>query len=152
MLCKTSTKSLIHWISTHWCNWRALWKGGVCTYFVAIFQVARNPLKFGMLTLCVKKCPFFCHPPPPPSNGVKHTHAQCFSSQRLKSYNVWRWTKGEGGGEEGSVGGEGGLDFHAIWSIFFCFLKKKPGTFLTQNRIGMPNFSGFKATWKIAAK
>ena len=37
-------------------------------------------------------------PPLPPPNGVKHTHAQCFSSQRSKSYNVWRRTWGEGGG------------------------------------------------------
>ena len=69
-------------------------------------------------SFCVKKCPcvFFSTsgetrlqtrswkstpllPPPPPfSNGVKHTHAQCFSSQWSKSYNVWRWTQGEGGG------------------------------------------------------
>ena len=34
-------------------NWRAPSKRGVCTYFVAIFQVARNPLKFGMPTLFV---------------------------------------------------------------------------------------------------
>ena len=36
-------------------NWRAPWKGGVCAYFVAIFQVARNPLKFGMPTLFASK-------------------------------------------------------------------------------------------------
>ena len=35
--------------------WRAPSKGGVCTYFVAIFQVARNPLKFGMPILFVLK-------------------------------------------------------------------------------------------------
>ena len=63
-------------------NWRAPAKGGVCTYFVAIFQVARNLLKFGMLIfVCVKKCPWVSsvhkrgneasntllkvHPPPP---------------------------------------------------------------------------------------
>ena len=62
-------------------------------------------------SFCVKKCPcvfFFTSgetrletrswkstPPPPLSNGVKHTHAQCFSSQRSKSYNVWRQTRGE---------------------------------------------------------
>ena len=30
-------------------------RGGVCTYFVVIFQVARNPLKLGKLTR--KHCP-----------------------------------------------------------------------------------------------
>ena len=40
-------------------NWRAPSKGGIRTYFVAIFQVARNLRNFGMLTLfCVKKCPW----------------------------------------------------------------------------------------------
>ena len=33
--------------------------------------------------------------PPPTSNGVKHTHAKCFSSQQSKSYNVCRRTQGE---------------------------------------------------------
>ena len=98
-------------------KWRAQSKRGICIYFVANFQVARNPLKFGMLTLCVSKNVrlFFykqgneasntllkVHPPPscplsPPSNGVKHTHAQCFSSQWSKSYNVWRRTEGGDG-------------------------------------------------------
>ena len=36
-------------------NWMAPWKTGVSTYFVAIFQLAQNPLKFGMLTLFVSK-------------------------------------------------------------------------------------------------
>ena len=93
-------------------KWRAPSKRGVCAYFGSIFQVARNPLKFGMLTLFVSKnVPVFFFsqagkrglkhalesppPPPPLSNGVKHTHAQCFSSQRSKSYNVWRQTRGE---------------------------------------------------------
>ena len=118
-------------------NSRAPWKGGVSTYFVAIFQVARNPLKFGMSdSFYVKQCPvFFFHkrgneasntlltvqppllppPPPLPSNGVKHTHAQCFSSQQSKSYNVWRRTQEEGGG-----------------LYFSAFLKKEQGHFLTQ--------------------
>ena len=66
-----------------WNNWRAPWKGGVCTYFAAILQVAPNPLKYGMPTLFVWKNVrlFFQeggiiwtklrenppnHPPPPP--------------------------------------------------------------------------------------
>ena len=36
-------------------NWRAPWKAGVSTYVVAIFRVARNPLKFGMPILFVLK-------------------------------------------------------------------------------------------------
>ena len=49
--------------------------------------------------------------------------------------------------------GGGGVDFRVIWSIFFCFLEKKPtGTFFNTKRIGMSNFSGFRATWKIATK
>ena len=123
-------------------NWRAPWKGGVSTYFVAIFQVARNPLKFGMLTLFVSKnVPVFFFPqagkrgfkhalesphpplpPPPPSNVVKHTHAQCFSSQGSESYNVWRRTQGGGGG--------GGFSCNLV-HIFLPF-EKKNGHFLTQ--------------------
>ena len=47
------TNDLINWVKWH--NWRAPWKGDVCTYFGAIFQVARNPLKFGMPILFVLK-------------------------------------------------------------------------------------------------
>ena len=84
------------------------------------------------------------HPPLPPSNDVKHTHAQCFSSQGSKSYSVWRRTQGERG--------EGGVDLRTIWSIFFsAFIQKRRDIFDTK-RVGMPNFSGFGATWKTATK
>ena len=36
-------------------SWRAPWKGGVCTNFVATFQVAQSPLKLGMPTVFVLK-------------------------------------------------------------------------------------------------
>ena len=117
-------------------------------------------------SFCVKKCPcvFFnkrgneasnmllkvhttpsAPPPPPPSSStvVKHTHAQCFCFQRSKSYNVWRRTQGERGG---------GVDFRVIWSLLFCLLKKNIGTFFNTKRIGMPNFSGFRATRNITTK
>ena len=64
-------------------------------------------------TLLKVQPPSFC----PPSNGVKHTHAQCFSCQWSKSYNVWRQTQGGGGGV--------GWIFVLFWSIFFCLLEKK---------------------------
>ena len=66
-----------------WMNWRAPCKPALNDYFVAIFQVAPNRLKFGMSTLFVLKTVpvFFFHkrgskasntflkvqPPPPPS-------------------------------------------------------------------------------------
>ena len=51
-------------------NWRAQWKGGVCTYFIVIFQVAQNPPKLGMPTLFLSKIfpgVFLCENPSPPS-------------------------------------------------------------------------------------
>ena len=43
-------------------NWRAPYKGGICTDFIAIFQVAQNLLKFAMPTLLyVKKFVIIVH-------------------------------------------------------------------------------------------
>ena len=47
-------------------NWRAPWKGGICTYFVAIFQVAWNPLKFGMNVRVFSRTNLHKNPAPPP--------------------------------------------------------------------------------------
>ena len=109
-------------------NWRAPSKRGVCTYFVVIFQCAQNPLKFGMQTLFLlkKTSNTFLKVPPPPSNSVKHTHAQCFGSQGSKSYIVWIKTEKEGGGGEGL-----GWIFTQYFAYFSALLKtKKPtGTF-----------------------
>ena len=79
-------------------------------------------------------------PPPPSSNGVKYTLAQCFSSQRTKSYNVWRRTQGEGGA------------FSLNLVNIFVPSWKKNRTFFNTKRISMPNFSGFQATWKVTTK
>ena len=43
------------WCEMQCSNWKAPSKRGVCTYFVAIVQVAWNPLKFGMPILFVLK-------------------------------------------------------------------------------------------------
>ena len=61
-----------------------------------------------------------------PSNGVKHTHAQCFSSQGSKSYNVWRSTQGERGKGGGWIFAQFGPYFSAFWK------KETLGHFLTQ--------------------
>ena len=129
-------------ISCH-SNWRAPSNRGVCTFFGSIFQVARNPLNWHADSFCVKKCPcgfFFTSRekrlqtrswkstpssalPPSPSNGVKHIHAQCFSSQRSKSYNVWRQTQGGNG-----------FSCNLI-HIFLLSWKKNTGTCFNTKRI-----------------
>ena len=128
-------------------NWKAPWKRGICTYSVAIFQVAWNPLKFGMpILFCVKKFPFFFqegrkiwtklhkNPPPPlcPSPNIVG-----FQSWELKH---WRacvcFTPLEGGA------------FKSVFEALFPRLWKKKGHFFTKS-VGMPNFSRFRATWKI---
>ena len=94
-------------------------KGGVCTYFVASFQVAWNPLKLAMLTLFVLKLSCFfpqvgqghkhiheshslllAPPPPPPPHpppivgtALKHTH----SVSVLKDGNPTLFRDGRGG-------------------------------------------------------
>ena len=100
-------------------------------YFVAIFQVAQNPLKLVMLTLFVlKNVPVYffhkqgnkasnlfmkVHPPPPPPYNLwerrQNTHKKRVSSQGWKSYIVCRWTERER--ERG-----GGRILHNL-SIFF---------------------------------
>ena len=37
-------------------------------------------------------------------------------------------------------------------ALFSRLLEKDTGTFFNTKRVGMPNFSGFQATWKIATK
>ena len=46
--------------------------------------------------------------------------------------------------------GEG--DFCTILFIFFCLLKRNTDTLFNTKRVGMPNFSGFRATRKITTK
>ena len=126
-----------------------------------VFQVARNLLKFGVLTLSVKKCPCFF------SRRQKNMHniAQkspltllflCpypnnvgFRSLRRNIVSVFYAIGGGGGG--------GGRKWGGLWTLknvfeasFSCLWKKQ--AFFNTKRVGMPNFSGFQATWKIAAK
>ena len=89
-------------------NWRAPWKGGVCTYFSAIFQVAWNPLKFGMPTLFVlKNVPVFFSrrqknldkiaqksPPPPPHFSV------CIQTKFLRAKTLCVCVLCYGGGRD----------------------------------------------------
>ena len=131
-------------------NWRAPCKPARYDYFVAIFQVAQNPLKFGMPTPllwkkrpCVvfpqagkqdfktrswKSTPRPSHnaplpppppppththtPPSPPSNSVKDT---VFCLSRIEILHCLEMDR------------EGGVEFHAILSIFFCILDQKHG-------------------------
>ena len=121
-------------------NWRAPCKAAPSDYFLAIFQVAPNRLKFGMSTLFVLKnvpvffstsgearlqthswkftpCPSRTPPPPPqsPSNSVKDT-CTVFWPSKIEILCCLE-TDREGGGE--------GVEFDAILSIFFCILEKK---------------------------
>ena len=120
-------------------NWRAPSKRGVCTYFVVIFQVARNPLKFGVPILFVlKNVPVFfskaekhgpnCTKPalPPPSPCVrlqtelKHCACVCFTP-----------LEGGGGKQKGGLGV--GWTFKRVFEALFPRLwKKTQGHFLTQ--------------------
>ena len=139
-------------------NWRAPWKGGVCTYFVAIFQVARNPLKFGMPTLLVLKRSmlFFqegrkiwtnmCENPPPPPPLLSLSLSLSpnivgFRSLRTKTLCMCV-----------CYGIGGGRDFQECLRPRFPTCGKKTWTFFNIERVGMPNFSGFWATWKLATK
>ena len=114
-------------------NWRAL-----CTYFAMIFQVAWNPLKFGMPTLFV---PVFFQEgrkiwtklqenpplPPPPSLSVSK---QCRISI-LESQNTLRvcFTLLEGGG------GGGGIFKNMFEALFPCLWKKYTDILLTQKEL-----------------
>ena len=137
----TSADLLLHrrcciFINAKYRIWRAPWKVG--TYFVAIFQVARNPLKWGMTTLFVlkKNVPVFIfqedrkvwtklreNPPhlslcPSPNNAG-------FRSLRTKTLCMCVLTpfpalEGNGGGGEGGGGGWGEGDL--LWTCLKpCF-------------------------------
>ena len=55
-----------------------------------------------------------------------------------------------GDGQRGRGGG--GVEFDTILPRCFCILEKNTGTFFNTQRVDMPNFSRFGATWKIATK
>ena len=138
---------------------RALWKRGICTDFIVIFQVARNPLKLGTPNFCVKNVCFVFQA------GRKVWTKLCEKSTPLplslpisKLYRIsilenWNtvcvclrhshhWREGEGEG--------GGLSWMCLKPCFPACGKKCGDVF--QIRVGIPNFSGFRATWKIATK
>ena len=144
-------------------NWRAPWKGGVSTYFTAIFQVARNPLKFGMPTLfvledvhlffflrrqknmdkIVQKCP----PPPRLSLSIsKQRRISILESQNTVCVLLY-WEE-----EKGREEGERKNFQECVWSLVSLLVEKKTGTFFNTKRVGMQNISGFLATWKIPTK
>ena len=52
-----------------------------------------------------------------------------------------------------AIGGESGEDFQErVWSLVSPLVEKKQGQFFHRKGVGMPNFIGFWATWKIATK
>ena len=129
-----------------WRNWKGPCKPAPSNNFVAIFQVAQNALKFAMSTLfCVKKCPCvfsrkaemdkIVRTPLPLSLSPNNVG---FWSLRAKTLCVcvlcyWR----------------GEMDFHErVWRL----VEINTGTFFHRKRVGMANFGGFWATWKIATK
>ena len=91
-------------------NWRAPCKPALCDYFVAIFQVAQNRLKFGMLT------PFLWKDVPPLFFTSGETRPQTRS---------WNSSPNSPPPPPTPPDREGGVEFDAILSIFFCILDKK---------------------------
>ena len=120
-------------------NWKAPWKGGICTYFVAIFEVAWNPLKFGMPILFVLENGrvFFQEgrkiwtklrenpPPPPPPSLCPSPNIVGFWSLRTKTLCMCVFY---------ANGGGGGVDFQEhVWSLASPLAGKKGKRhFLTQ--------------------
>ena len=131
-----------------------------CDNFVAIFHVAQNPLKLAMSTLFVLKNVrvFFSKRQKNMDNiAWKSTTPNLslypspnkpkISTLRAKSLCVcvlryWRVGGGGGGCEIG--GGTFKKVFEALFPRLWTFFHRK--------RVGMANFSGFKATCKIATK
>ena len=151
------------WNNSVWsdykCNWVALCKPALCDYFVAIFQVAQNRLKFGMSTLFVlKNVPVFffqeCRtiwtkvrqiqppPPPPPLSLCPSPNNVGFQSLRAKTLKhcaclLRYWWGGGGGVREGrgvGCGKGGGVTFQErVWSLVpACGQKKLQGHFFTE--------------------
>ena len=102
-------------------------KPALCDYFVAIFQVAQNRLKFGMSTLFVLKnvcfylknaekygqnCVKFNPPPPPLLSVSKQRRISILESQntvRVSCTLLVAWWGGGGGGGGGGCEKGGGL-------------------------------------------
>ena len=138
-------------------NWVAPCKPARCDCFVAIFQVAQSRLKFGMTTLFVlKNDPVFFfsrmqkkmdeiawNSTPTPSLCVRLQTTYDFILESQNTVRVFY-----------AIGGERGKTFKNVYEALFPRLwkKKKQGQFYHRKGVGMPNLSGFWATWKIATK
>ena len=140
-------------------NWVAPCKPALCDYFVAIFQVPQNRLKFGMSTPFVpKKVPVFffqecrkiwtklrqiqpLHPlslcPPPNNVGFRYFKAKTLCVCLL---HYW-WGRMR----------EGGVDFQeCVWSLVSPLVKKMQGHFFTEEESACQISAD--STWKIATK
>ena len=127
-----------------------------CDYFVAIFQVAQNRLKFGMSTLFVLKN--VCSRVQKNMDKIAWNSTPStlplllsVSKQRrisiLENQNTVRVSftllEGRGGGW---------LSRTCLKPCFPACGTKNAGTFFHRKGVGMPKFIGFWATWKIATK
>ena len=113
-------------------------------YFVAIFQVAENRLKFGMSALLVlrnvpvsffknteKLHPILPPPPPPPLSIFKQCRISILESQNTVCVSFTLF-EGWGGGDARRVGG-GGWTFKNVFEALFPRLWKKiQGHFFTE--------------------
>ena len=124
-------------LMSHNNNWVAPCKPALCDYFIAIFQVAQNWLKFGMSTLfvlknvpvffknaekygqnCVKLNPLPSLCPSPNNVGFWYLRAK---TQSMCLLRFW-WGRGEGGNEKGR--GEG-VDFQErVWRLVSLLVEK----------------------------
>ena len=145
-------------------NWMAPKKLAPSDKFVVIFQVAQNPLKFAMSILFVlknvrvflsrrqrnmDKIAWKSNPPPPslcpsPNNvgfrSLRAKHCLCV---------VYYW---RGGGGDARLGVGVWWTFKNMFEALFpCLweIRTWTKTFFHRKRVGMANFSGFWATWKI---
>ena len=117
-------------------NWRAPCKPAPNDYFVSIFQVAPNRLKFGMSTLCVLKnvpvgfffknaetsgqnCVKFPPPPPPSLSISKQRRISIFEGQNTVHVS-FTLLVGDWGG-----GGGGGATFKNVFEALLPRLWKK---------------------------
>ena len=120
--------------SLQFSKWRAPWKGGMCTYFVAIFQVAWNSLKFDMATLFVLKNAsvfFFSRRQKNMDQVVQKSisrHCRISILGELKHCMCVFYTIGGLGGQKG------GVDFQErVWSLVSPLVEKRmQGHFLIQ--------------------
>ena len=137
-------------------SWKGPCKLATSGDFVAIFQVAQNLLKFAMSTLFVLNVLGFffqeggnlwtklCeNPPPPPPLLCPSPNNVGFQSLRAKTLLCVFYAIGRGGGG----------DFQErVWSLVSPLVEKKKRTFFHRKRVGVANFSGFWAIWKVATK